>query len=1044
MTLRRIIRWKWWIIIAWISVSILAVVTMPDLGELVREKGQPGIPESYSSQVAETLEKKLNDPSVQKNEISFLAVFTGEEQKLSKKEVQEIEHGVRVLKEQKEELGITQVLTHFDEEALQEQMVSKDGTAILVSLTVERGEQSVKEIRKHLDEVMDTIPVKNYLTGPELINEDFAQTTLDGVRKTEWITVAFIIAVLLLVFRSPLTPFISLLSVAAAYLISLAVVTHFVEHFNFPFANFTQIFLVLVLFGIGTDYNILLFSRFKEELVRGKSVAEAIVETYRTAGKTVVYSGLAVFIGFACLGFARFSIYQAGMAVAIGVLFLLLSLYSIVPTFMSLMGSSVFWPVKRFQGHIENRLWTWLTANSCKRPLISLLVVGLVTCPILFFYHGNLSYNSLEEVDDSYDSVRGFQTVSDHFRPGQTMPTSVLLESDQPLDSQKSLALLDQVTQSLARLDGVEAVYGPTRPNGKMMDGLYMEQQAEKIQAGIGETGEGIERVKGGLNEAAHQMEMGWNQDGSRLDELAQGSESVRLGLVRIQKGINGIQKGMDNGVKGVRQIQSHLNQLESAMKELTRSTKQISERYGLLSQGYKQLGKKYQRAEKNADQVQSVTNQMQQHMQKVEQKYPKLLQDPHFQALKRAHSGLKSQLGEMKVGLNRLNEQYQQMTETFDKANKGINKVSVGHQKMLGGLQQLKRGASQLRKGLEKGAQGQRQIADSLSAMEQGMGRISKGMKTVTKEVGGLEGELSRLKTGLYGSADGLGHITQGLEQAETYLGDLSGTPQTFFVPKQVLNEEVFQRSLDRYMSDDRKVIKWQVVLHGDPYSKQAMEVVDDMDSILQGKLRNLDLGDTRYGIGGITSQNRDLDAISTGDFNRTAIFMLLGISMVLLWILRSFRNTVYIVCSLVLAYCTALVTTEKIFSVLLDYDGLTWTVPFFSMIMVISLGVDYSIFLMMRYREYSDFPPGKAFVHSARSIGSVVISAALILGLTFASLYPSGVLTLVQIATVVIIGLILLAFVMLPILLPALMSLTQALRTVSEHREEKRHGPY
>ena len=89
----------------------------------------------------------------------------------------------------------------------------------------------------------------------------------------------------------------------------------------------------------------------------------------------------------------------------------------------------------------------------------------------------------------------------------------------------------------------------------------------------------------------------------------------------------------------------------------------------------------------------------------------------------------------------------------------------------------------------------------------------------------------------------------------------------------------------------------------------------------------------------------------------------------------------------------------------------------------MIVALGVDYSIFLMMRYRELDNSQ--RAIVDAAEYIGGVVISAAIILGGTFAALMPSGVVTLIQVA-IVNLGLFLLSFVMLPILIPAVAKFT------------------
>ena len=102
----------------------------------------------------------------------------------------------------------------------------------------------------------------------------------------------------------------------------------------------------------------------------------------------------------------------------------------------------------------------------------------------------------------------------------------------------------------------------------------------------------------------------------------------------------------------------------------------------------------------------------------------------------------------------------------------------------------------------------------------------------------------------------------------------------------------------------------------------------------------------------------------------------------------------------------------------------------------MIVALGVDYSIFVMMRYNEIEGDSVTK-IVTASRHIGGVVLSAALILGGTFAALIPSGVLTLIQVASVVGVALLLLALIVMPILLPALIGLTSKMKSYKENNK-------
>ncbi|MFJ6265849.1 MMPL family transporter [Lysinibacillus xylanilyticus] len=176
----------------------------------------------------------------------------------------------------------------------------------------------------------------------------------------------------------------------------------------------------------------------------------------------------------------------------------------------------------------------------------------------------------------------------------------------------------------------------------------------------------------------------------------------------------------------------------------------------------------------------------------------------------------------------------------------------------------------------------------------------------------------------------------------------------------------------------------------------------------------------------------------IASKDFTRTATIMLIGIGIILIIITRSLLKPFFIIASLVLTHFTALGMSEFLSTKILHVSELGWNVPFFSFIMIVALGVDYSIFLIMRYREL-DGHSTQAFVDAARHIGGVIISAAIILGGTFAALIPSGIITLIEVAMTVILGLFLLSFVMLPIFIPALLSAVDRIRRIGIKNVDK-----
>ena len=141
--------------------------------------------------------------------------------------------------------------------------------------------------------------------------------------------------------------------------------------------------------GLGIDYALLIVNRFREELHAGKSVDESVINTVATAGKTVFYSGLTVFVTLASLllfplNFLK-SFGYAGIAViSLAVLGALIPL----PALLAILGHKVDKGVVRKAGIVpsEDGRWAHTARNVMKRPVPvvigSLLILGVLAAPI--------------------------------------------------------------------------------------------------------------------------------------------------------------------------------------------------------------------------------------------------------------------------------------------------------------------------------------------------------------------------------------------------------------------------------------------------------------------------------------------------------------------------------------------------------------------------------------------------------------------------------------------------------------------------------------
>lgn len=1028
--MKYVLKFKWFVLALWVVAAAGLMISAPNMEELVRTKGQITVPDGYSSTLAGELAQEIGaGEDAGDGGMSTVLVFH-KEGGLGDNGLAEAQAAIaRLGGEEGKSLGVTDVTSHFDIPELEEQMVSEDGSTVLALLHVNAGDRELMAVRDELYAALDNVTVDHYYTGNWIISEDVVQSSQEGLKKTEFITVGFILVILFIVFRSAAAPFVPLLAVGFSYLVSQSIVAYLVEYLDFPLSNFTQIFLVAVLFGIGTDYCILLISRYKEELAHRGDRTEAIIHTYKTAGRTVLFSGLAVLVGFASIGFSTFVLYRSAVAVAVGIVILLLALFTLVPFFLSALGNALFWPAKGTLEHKPSRLWGSVGSFSLRRPVWALVILLVLIVPFLAAYKGSISFNSLDEIGEKYDSVKGFNIIADGFSPGETLPTNVIVKSEQPLDTPEGLAALEQVSRELSKVEGVQAVRSATRPTGQVLEDFLVSDQVLTLDDGLGKSGEGLSEISSGLAEASSALgdnapKLAEAADGAA--QLAAGTEELRAGISQLGDGLRAIEQGLHDGSAGAKELTAGLAQARASAEELAAAHAKLLASYETIGGGLTGLTAGYEavagESAKLAEGLAGVSGSL----NGLAEKYPELQEDAAFQETLLTVAGLQQGAAQLSGGLQELNGQLAGVAAGIGQANAGYKQAAEGQAALAAGLGELAKGIAELQAGIAQAAAGQGTIVDKLPGVTQGLGELAAGQQELQAGFASLNDQLGELTSGLDQSVDGLAQVTDGLASVGGYLQNLAGAPDKeltgWYIPQEAIDDEQFQSSLNVYMSADRRTAKFDVIFDSNPYSEETMGEIDSLDAAVDRALRGTAYEGSVTAIGGVTSMNHDLDTISSADYSRTVVLMLIGITLILIVLFRSIIIPAYVVVSLIVTYYTSLAITEVIFVRIFDLSGISWAVPFFGFVLLVALGVDYSIFLMDRFRENRHMEPKQAILSAMKSMGAVIMSAAVILGGTFAAMLPSGVMSLLQIATMVLCGLFLYALVMLPLFIPVM----------------------
>lgn len=1264
-------------LIAWVLILVISLVALPNVESLTRAHSEISLPSNVESEAAKLIKNEWG--SKKKNTYEVAVVFNKKSGKLTETDQGNIEASIDRLTSNQKKYGIKDYLAPQDNIATKKLLKSKDGTTWVMQMNIAKSHGTISQVNDEINKAVKTSGVRTYVTGADVLNNDFTSSIREGIKKTELITVVFIFIVLIIVFRSPVVPLVSLLTVGVSFLVSFSIVTNLVNQVNFPFSNFTQVFMVIVLFGIGTDYNILLYNHFKEDLGNGLGVAEATKDSIKKAGRTILYSGSSILIGFSALGLANFSVYRSASGVAVGVLVLLIVLLTLNPFFMATLGKKMFWPSKEFAGENPSKMWHGISSATLKRPVVFLAAVAVVVAPFFVTYSNVLNYDDTAEISDSVPSKQGLNLVQKHFSEGMAMPSYLYIKSDHTLDNEKDLKLIDELTRKLRNSEGVDKVMSATEPYNEKIKLLYVKKQLKsvtdgtaKLEKGVGKLTKGSEQVTSGakklangadqldegtgtlsngakdlytgtvklyngsialydgagtlfngtktlsvgadalysgtrkLSSGANTLSAGTQKLKSGTSSLASGSQTLANGTGSLATGANSLYTGTQTLTNGAKDLTANMNTLVAGLDQLkselsAESGSLDTSKLDQLSSGLTALNEGLQRLNSMVSQIQvpnidtSKISSLVSGLQSLQGQVSNLkkgltdtqsglttagtglgtasaaarslassiskVSDPTLKAelqkeLETLNSGLSSttsglgtagsglttagtaatnmnsaasgiqsaagslgsstsaastadlstkvqqlqasvsqlasgsndlstqaasgitslksglsKIGEMQSGVDALaagahklytgsNSLYSGLSEGMagalalsqgaNQVNSGASAVASGASQVNSGAGQVNSGAGQLATGLASGVSGAAQLANGASRLTSGAGQLQSGASQLqnglAQGVNGssqlaegadkLQSGTSQLSSGASKLAEktpaitsGLTAVNNGLVSAGSYLNGLrkSKASDTFYVPIYVLKHNAdLQKSLNVFLSPDKKSAMIIIILDSNPSSESAAEHSQALSAMARKSLKGTDLGKAEVEMGGQSSTIEDTKNTASGDFTRTMAIMLIGVGIALILVTRSLLQPIYILGTLLLAYISSLSITRWVVSGVMGRSTLAWNVPFFTFIMLIALGVDYSIFVMMRYRDSDPHAlPSARILKACTAIGTVVISAVVILGGTFAALIPSGVPTLIEVAIGVIIGLAILVFLM-PINLSASTKLT------------------
>jgi RND superfamily putative drug exporter len=284
--------------------------------------------------------------------------------------------------------------------------------------------------------VRDGLPdgVTAQVTGGAGFGADLSNSFSGANTKLLIVTVIVVTILLLVTYRSPILWIVPLFVVGFADQLAAKVIALLSQHTDLAINGSTAGIVTVLVFGAGTDYALLLISRYREELHRYENRFEAMAKALRGAGPAIAASAGTVILALLTLLLASLRSNTAlGISAAAGVAIAAVFALAVLPAALLICGRKLFWPfiprVGASGAEDGKGFWARVGHGVVRRPILvtaaSMAVLGLLALGGL---GSKVGLSQTEQFRVEAESVQGLETLSRYFPAGAAGPAVILTE----------------------------------------------------------------------------------------------------------------------------------------------------------------------------------------------------------------------------------------------------------------------------------------------------------------------------------------------------------------------------------------------------------------------------------------------------------------------------------------------------------------------------------------------------------------------------------------------------------------------------------------
>ena len=494
-----VVRWPWLVIAAWILVAAGLTQAFPPLAVLAQKAPAAILPPDAPSVVATA---DMTAAFKEASSDNILLVVLTNEKGLNASDETIYRDLVGNLRDETQDVAALQ--DFISTPPLKEILASKDGKAWLLPVNIvgEIGTPKATEATKRaIETVRKTVAgtsVSAYTTGPAGTFNDI-QDIGDRDRITiEIATVVALLAILLMVYRNPLTMMLPLITIGVSLVAAQGVVAG-LGTLGLSVSNQTIVLLTAMLAGAGTDYAVFLISRYHDYLRIGDHSDAAVRNALSSVGKVITASAATVAVTFVGMIFTKLTVfYTVGVALAAAIAVGCLGAVTFLPALLTLAGRRGWAKPRR---DLTSQFWRRSGIRIVRRPVVNLLGSLLILAILAgSSFLAAYNYDDRKALPAASASIQGYDAITRHFPLNASLPQYVTVSSPRDLRTPQTLADLEQMGYRISQVPDIDIVRGITRPAGESLQQARLAWQAGEVGKPLGQASEVITGNVGNLD----------------------------------------------------------------------------------------------------------------------------------------------------------------------------------------------------------------------------------------------------------------------------------------------------------------------------------------------------------------------------------------------------------------------------------------------------------------------------------------------------------------------------------------------------------------